>query len=132
MKLVAKYALYLFLTQFAIGFAEGLLTPSGARLASFFAGTAISLAASAAVFIALSARHPQGRWLRALGVLSVHSVLSLAVDQLMSIWLDSTPAVLVAVDWLAVVVGALMGTALGALFASRAPAVAVDASAAGP
>lgn len=131
-KLTATYALCLFLLQFVLGFAEGVFTPTSsdpsADLGFFLGGLAVSLLASATLFLVLSARHPPDRWMRAVVVLLIYTVSSLALDRVVSFWLDSVPTVLAVIDWLGVAVGALVGTSVGALLAARIAVAASQAS----
>lgn len=128
-KLIARYVLYLLFAQFVVGLLDGLFTPVSfgvdEGLIYFFLSIAAHLLASSGVFFALAMRHHTGRWTRAAVVLLVYVAISLAIDQLSSVWLERTPIVVSAMGWLLTAASAVVGTATGGFFGSRV-AVAAD------
>ena len=114
---IGKYAMCLFLVEFICGFMQGLLlTPSGdvrVVMNRFIASAAVSLLVSAAIFFTLSSRHIQNQWFQATQVLALYAAISLAFGWLIGMWLDvsSTP-VLMFVEWLALLIGAVLGTGI--------------------
>ena len=115
---IGKYAMCLFLVESIRGFMQGLFwTPSeNVQVVTnrFIASAAVSLLVSGAIFFTLSSRHIQNQWLQATQVLTLFAAISLAFGWLIGMWLDvSSTAVLMFVEWLALLIGAVLGTGIG-------------------
>ena len=114
-KKIALFAAALFAAQVLVGFLAGGLEAPGARLA---VGLSLSLCFSALLFGYMAVGQPRP-YLHTSLVLLLTFVLSLALGAILPAWWVSTSVVLALLDWLALVVGLLIGTSAGRLVGLR-------------
>lgn len=99
---------------FVIGFFEGL-SPDGdpsVALRTWAAGNFAAFLAVAVLFYAAATRELTQSISQAFATLGLYTLISIACGLVLSAWAVS-PLVMVLIDWLAVVLGALVGTAIG-------------------
>ena len=99
----------------AIGFFEGVSPPGDPSVAlrTWAAGNVAASSAVAVLFFAVATQEFTQSFRQAFAALGLYSLFSIGFGLVMSSWAVS-PLIMVLIDWLAVVLGALAGTAIGA------------------
>lgn len=99
---------------FVIGFFEGVSTDGDPSLAlrTWAAGSVAAILAVAVLFFAVATQELTQSFRQAFATLGLYTLISIGVGLVLSAWVVS-PLVMVLIDWLAVVLGALAGTAIG-------------------
>jgi len=99
---------------FVIGFFEGL-SPDGdpsVALRTWAAGNFAVILAVAVLFYAAATRELTQSFRQAFATLGLYTLISIACGLVLPAWVVS-PLAMVLIDWMAVVVGAVVGTAIG-------------------
>jgi hypothetical protein len=99
---------------FVMGFFEGV-SPDGdpsVAFRSWAAGNVAFISTVAVLFFAVATQELTQSLRQAFAALGLYTLISIGIGLVMSAWVPS-PLIMVLIDWLAVVMGALAGTAIG-------------------
>jgi hypothetical protein len=115
-KKIAGFAAALFLAEVLVGFIDGGTASSvdlGAAKQRLTLSTLLSLFFSAVIFSVMAVRQDYRPFLHAGLALLFAFAFSLALGAILPAWLTDTPLILVALDWLTLAVGLIIGTSIG-------------------
>jgi hypothetical protein len=108
-KKIGVFAAALFLAEVFVGFITGGINATEQRLA---VSSVLSLSFSILLFSAMAASQDRP-FLHACLALLLTFVFSLALGVILPPWLTETPLILVALEWLALALGLVIGTSIG-------------------
>jgi hypothetical protein len=115
-KKIAAFAVAIFLAEVLVGFIDGGLVTGAsldAAMQRLAIGTLLSLCFSILLFSVMASRQDHRPFLHAILVLLLTFAFSLALGAILPAWLTGTPLILVALEWLTLVVGLVIGTSIG-------------------
>lgn len=110
---IVKLALTLFITQMAIGFLDGTLSPENAGITWLVASAAVSFVACGAIFAIFAMRQPTKPFTHAWTALLVQVAVSFVLVSALDRWIGSTSWFTVALEWFVLVCALVVGTSAG-------------------